>query len=906
MKKRSRLSIKSDLGLQILALYSLFIVPIVVVALLFDNIAGKRLVQEIQSNDLALARAIAQETDSALSISLFAVEQLSTQPAVIAAAPTGMPQIFEQAYNLRPDVNLVYRLDENGTMVYHYPESPGSTVGNDFSFREYFQRALETRDPLVSLGRISPTTNQPVATAIMPIWEADQFLGVVGTNLKLQSLSDTLAAISTEYHPEEQFQIAILDAGGNVIASPNPAQILTDFATVAPGVAQALLGGEDGSQVEVSEQGEETLYSYVLVPGVGWGVVIARPSSVAFATPQNFHRGVLWMIAVFLGIGIFFWFALSLRVIRPVERLADYSRFMGGGLPMETGDVELLDRFSTRPDQIGHLIRSFKRMEVAIKARIEELGTLLETGAAVVSTLDSQVVLERILEQVERLLGVKQSIIVALDPERDVFRARASRGMSERYARSLEISPDEPTSVTMRAIRVGEPIQVRDTESDPSFAALRPRARAEGYRSMVAIPLKTTHAPASALIVYSPTPQVFNARELNLLSNFANQAAMAIENAELYARSDTRLQEQTRRLVALMQSLDLGLVLEDLDGKILYANRMVSELSGQPMEEIIGQPAQNWWQQITARVVEKTEGGKESEGKLEQLLAGTMQESCILPLQYAENLCYVRVKGFTVYDEARVELGRGQILQDITNDYELDRMKSSLVSTVSHELRTPLAAIKGYVTTLLADDVDWEVTRQQEFLSVILRETDRLTETVNNLLDMSRIEAGSLTLSQTACTLDDIILSAVEHVNRYLGRQVEIEIAPDLPLVHVDADCIEVVVRNLTENALKYSPDDQPVAVSASQVGDWVIVAVEDRGIGIPPDKAEDIFERFYRLENGLTRRKPGVGLGLAISRGFVQAHGGKIWIEPRSVGTRILFSIPIVDVEQLEKILHE
>ena len=232
-------------------------------------------------------------------------------------------------------------------------------------------------------------------------------------------------------------------------------------------------------------------------------------------------------------------------------------------------------------------------------------------------------------------------------------------------------------------------------------------------------------------------------------------------------------------------------------------------------------------------------------------------------------------------------------------------MKSSLVSTVSHELRTPLAAIKGYATTLLADDVNWDVSREREFLATILRETERLSHTVNNLLDMSRLDAGSLTLSQTACTLDDIIHSGVEHVNRYLGRQVVVELPHDLPLVFVDADCIEVVVRNLTENALKYSADDQPVKVRAARQDAWVTVSVEDRGVGIPPDKAEAIFERFYRLEDGLAQRKPGVGLGLAISRGFVQAHGGDIWLEPRPVGTCISFTIPVVDVAKLERILH-
>ena len=899
-----RASFKNDLGLQILALYSLLIVPIVIIALVFDSVAGQQLRGETESSDLALARAIAQETSSSLEHSLFAVEQLAQLPAVQAAQISGMQEVFGQVYTVRPDVNLIYRLDADGIMLYHYPEAPRSTVGRDFSFREYFQRAQTTRSPLLSLGRISPTTNHPVATAIMPIWEGDRFLGVVGTNLKLQALSDTLAAISAEYKPDEQFQVLILDASGKVIGSPDPAQLLMDFSEQSPDVAEALRNGEAGSRVETDPQGVEKLYSFVPMPEVNWGVVISRPTAVAFATPVNFHRGIVLLIAAFLGIGLFFWFALLIRVIRPVEKLAEYSRALGSGQALEARDAEQLARFSTRPDQIGHLIRSFKRMEAAVNARIEELGTLLETSAAVVSTLESQAVLERILEQVERLLGVQQSVIVALDEEQGVFRARASRGMSERYIRSIEIAPDEPGSITLRAIRVGVPIQVQDTETDPAFAALRPRARAEGYRSMAAIPLKTTHAPPSALVVYSPEPQVFSERQLNLLSTFANQAAMAIENAALYARSDARLQEQTRRLVALIQSLDLGLVLADLEGKVLYANRMVGELSGEPLDEIIGQPVADWWRRVRERIAANDEEAQEASGKLAQLIAGASPESFILPLAYPDELRYLRVKSFSVHDEAQVEIGRGQILQDITRDYELDRMKSSLISTVSHELRTPLAAIKGYATTLLADDIDWDLEQRREFLGTIVREANRLSYTVNNLLDMSRIEAGSLTVSPTPCTLADIIVSGVEQVNRYTGRTVNIEIPPDLPLVHVDANYIEVVVRNLIENAIKYSEEDRPVDVRAAREGDWVIVRVEDQGRGIPPEKADDIFERFHRLDNGLTRRKPGVGLGLAISRGFVAAHGGEIWVEPRPVGTCIAFSLPIVDLSQWEAVV--
>ncbi|MEJ2758835.1 MAG: cache domain-containing protein, partial [Anaerolineales bacterium] len=415
--------VRNDLGVQLLALYSLFVIPIVIGALYFDQVAGDRLRQEIMGSDLALARAIAQETNTIIENALVAVEQLADYPAVEEIRTDEMLEIFENFQAGRPDVNLIYRLGADGLMIAHYPVGPLTTVGTDFSFREYFQRAQQADWAFVSLGRISPTTEQPVATAVMPIWQGDTFLGVVATNIKLQSLSTTLESITSEYQHTTELQVVILDNGGKVIANPDSAYLMTDYLSLQPELAAAVLGGSSGNQVAQDEAGTETLFSYVPVPSAGWGVVISRPTSVAFATPNAFHRGVLMMSGVFLAIGVFFWVVLNRRVLSPLETLAAYSQRVGQKVP---GGGEALDHLGQRSDQLGYLVRSFRRMESAIQARIQELATLLETSQAVVSSLDSQVVLNRILEQVERLLGIEKSAIVALDDQRGVFVAKAN------------------------------------------------------------------------------------------------------------------------------------------------------------------------------------------------------------------------------------------------------------------------------------------------------------------------------------------------------------------------------------------------------------------------------------------------------------------------------------------------
>ena len=891
-----KFTLRHDLGLQLLALYLLFVGPVVLASLLFDHLAAQRLETDVKSADLALARAIAQETNTILDNALLAVRQMSNYPEVIDADPVKMETLFKTMMSVRPDVNLIYRLDSQGTMVFHYPTGPGSTLGWDFSGRDYFQRAQKTHNPLLSKGRISPTTEQPVATAVMPLWSSEgKFLGVVATNIKLQNLSHTLASIVAEHREDEEFQITIIDSAGQVIAHPSPPVLLSDEGKKPTAVTQAVLSGQSSNQILNDENGQQILYSYVPIPSVGWGVIVSRPTAAAFATPRATHRAAVFSVAFFLIIGLFSWFALSRQVIRPLEKLATFSQTIGLDEYSGESQRQEINQLAHRSDQIGHLIRSLSRMEEAIDARLKELSTLLQTSAAVVSTLDSQTVLNRILEQVERLLDINMCAIVALDEKRGVFRAQASRGLSPHYADQLAIKPSEPQSVSMRAIRSGQPVQVSDTEQDTSFTATRPRARAEGYRSLLAVPLTTQHAPPAALLVYRRDPHVFSEREINLLSSFANHAAMAIENAALYARSDMRLKDQTRRLEALIQSFQDGLILEDLDGRILYANRRIGELVNLQLEEINGAPASRILERILARMLAKDQAEKDgTRAAIESALKGHGPRNVEIALESQRQTQYLRLQAFDVTDSDGMPIGRGQILRDITKNREIDRMKSSLISTVSHELRTPLAAIKGYATTLLAEDVAWDMTTQHEFLEIISKETDRLSNLVNDLLDMSRIEAGSLNVSKSVCNLDEMVNRAAQRAHPSPQDRLQVNLPPDLPAFLADTQRIEAVLRNLIENAVKYAGDHSPVRVSASVQSGKLIVRVEDEGPGIPAEDSQRIFQSFYRVENGLTRPAPGAGLGLAICQGFVRAHGGDIWLEPSPKGTCIAFSLPI------------
>jgi len=879
-----------DLGLQLFALYLLLIIPFLVTLWVFDGLIGVRIREDVQASDLSLAQSISQEVDLEITKALNAVEGLSKYPGVIESDNTAMEEVFGVFFNTTPDVNLVYRLDANGIMSFHYPIGPTSTVGNDFSFRDYYQRALITHKSLVSQGRISPTTNQAVATAVMPLWSEDgEFLGLIGANVKLESLSSALTNIISEYPTQGGLQVIILDSSNQIIAHPDQEFLLQPASAFIPeNLLDTFLENSDSNIFE-DISGEERLFTHTAVSNIDWQVIVSRPTSTAFATQIILRRIVLVAAGTFILIGLFFWGTLSVRVIRPIERLAPISEAIGLNQPISQEDQKHLITESKRSDQIGNLIHSIIRMKDSIAERMNEQTTLLDTSTAVVSSLDPETVLNRILEQMGRLLQIKMYAVIALDQSNGSFRIRASRGLSKQFAEQLSIQPSEPDSVTMRALHAREPIQVSDTETDPSYVVRKQRARVEGFRAILAVPLNTQYAPPTALLVFHPTPHEFTHNEIQLLTSFANHAAMAIENAILFERSDMRLREQTQRLEALVQSLHDGLILTDLHGKVIYANKRVGELAELSTKNLTGLHAD----QILAHVIDRASATPKNKEQVQKILNKKGEKRIEFSQNLQDQTLHLRLEVFNVNDEEGVPIGRGIFFHDITADRELDRMRSSLVSTVSHELRTPLAAIKGYVSTMLADDVEWDRASQREFLTIISDESDRLTNLVNNLLDLSRIEVGSLKLSHEKCDVKEIIHNASKSARLTPKNRLEIVIEPRLPGVYADPLRLESILRNLIENSIKYAGEKANIKVEVKKNNREIVFRVSDDGPGIPLKEGQRVFERFYRVDDSLTRLNSGAGLGLAICQGLVKAHGGKIWAEPQESGACVAFTIP-------------
>lgn len=265
----------------------------------------------------------------------------------------------------------------------------------------------------------------------------------------------------------------------------------------------------------------------------------------------------------------------------------------------------------------------------------------------------------------------------------------------------------------------------------------------------------------------------------------------------------------------------------------------------------------------------------------------------------------------TIADYIAIAIERAQLTREAEEAHalhEADRLRSQFISSVSHELRTPLTLIKGYSTSLLRKNVTWDRETQREFLQIVDEKTDELRDLIDKLLQSAKLEAGALKLEKEPVLVPRLARKVAEDLAMRLKKyRVGIDFPPSFPVVEADQRLVEQVLRNLVENAIKYSPEGGEIIIAGAVANGEVRVSVSDSGVGIAPEHRERVFERFYRVDNPLTRGTSGSGLGLSITRGHVEAHGGRVWVESRPAkGSTFYFSLPLESAPDNERYTPE
>jgi PAS domain S-box-containing protein len=525
------------------------------------------------------------------------------------------------------------------------------------------------------------------------------------------------------------------------------------------------------------------------------------------------------------------------------------------------------------------------------RARSAELAALTSIAAQVNCTQDLDEILESALETTLDVVGVDAGEIFLIDDETGALSLHAQRGLSQTFiADEAILAPGD--CLCGLAAESQELVVAVDIAAHP--ARSRPACLREGFRSLLCLPLLARGETLGLLNVQSHSSREFTAEDEELLTAIGNQIGIAIANAQLIDDAEQR----RATLDSVMNSLVDGLLLVDRRGRIGYANPYAEEMLGQPRGTLGGRTLEDVEQILTEEVAEWEAVRVLLENVAEPQAAPAGAE-VILTAPESRTL---QVRPFPIYDSSGVNLWLGLLLRDITQERELDEMKSQLLSTVSHELRTPLASIKGFATTLLREDVQWDENSRREFLSIIDEESDRLSELISNLLDMSRIEAGTLRVEPEPTNLRPIIdetVSAFQVMTH--EHQFQTSSPSELPLVQADPRRARQVLRNLVDNAVKYSPRGGPISITVRKSESDLVVSVTDRGLGIEPDHLDHIFDRFYQVDSASTREVGGSGLGLSICRAIVEAHGGRIWAESRpGVGSTFYFTLPVEEKDRV------
>ncbi|MEO6457472.1 MAG: ATP-binding protein [Chloroflexia bacterium] len=895
--------LRQSLLVQLLGTYLLFVAVVLGVGLAVNIVIQGQLRSEVEAHDLALAQAIALDTDARLRNARESLTGLSEIATVRQGDTVALNSAFQAFKTARRDLDRVYWLDADGLMQISVPTDV-RTVGTDFSEERFFQHAAAARGPVVEGGAVDLTTFNAVAIFATPIRDSDgKLLGVVATNLLLDDLSAPIRTIVEQQGAQGQpVLISMLDDRGQLVATPQRERLLQVVLDELPGADQALQG-QTSSRLAPGPGSQEWLFTSVPVPSVGWAVIVQRPASIALAALNRFSYWLTVATLLFGLGGLLFWLLLLRRVIQPLHILSSAHGalpVLGARPPSSSFMPTRLAQLARRQDEVGNLTRSLQRLERDVRSQFAQLHTLLETSSAVVGTLDPRTVAQTIIQEVQRLVDVQAASVLVPD-ESGVLSVLASEGRGEQYDLLVRRHVDDPLSPSALALREGRPVQLI-AGVDPYFP---PVTYDDGFKSLLAIPIISPHAGGVVLVVSRTAPKPFSSGELELLLTFANYATLAWEHAVLYERSDERLREvalenerlyratmqEKQTLTAVMSSMSDGLVLTDVDGDVLFANPGASAMIGLPGVELERS-------NITA-IQARLRGMAQQPEAYDRLVAHAMREERKVWLletghEHERNAGVghaIELHLFDVRGESDRPIGRGLLLRDITREHEEDQFKTSLLAAVGHELRTPLAAIKGNSSTLLQEDVEWPPEEQRHFLQTISDEADRLAQLVTNLLDLSRFEAGLLPLQRGSWQLEELVRHATQRVGRLIPNFTA-DLPADLPLLQVDRPRIEVVLTNLLTNAITYGENSVILRANQEHEG-LVVVRISDNGPGIAADELPHLFERFYRTQRGVQRRSGGTGLGLAICKAFVEAHGGTIWVEGGTGGTTIAFTLP-------------
>lgn len=581
------------------------------------------------------------------------------------------------------------------------------------------------------------------------------------------------------------------------------------------------------------------------------------------------------------------WGVLELRAAGPQAFDASEQSFVMALLPLLAVAIAVegsADSLGIVRQQSGRLTSHQEHQLKMVCAEMEEPLSLSE-------------LLSTLLHWALAATGAEAGAVNLVDHERGEVVVQAFEGYSNDQGASDTYGESRRrwswnVGIAGKVARSGRTVLLRDVSRDPDYQPGNPNIRAE-----LAVPIRAEEKSLAVLVLDSPRSAAFGEGEVAFVQALCASAVQPLRRALRYQE----LLEASMQLNQVFSSMPNGLALLDRHGRVLRHNPAWLNIWGiQPAEreELFHIP----WDLVPlllARLVDPI--GLTDFCAEGQANTTDVQTTTVRLREPAQEL---QVLSVPTLDSLGMYVGRLWVVSDVTREREADRLKNEFISVVSHELRTPLTSILGYTELLLARE--FAPDERREFVKTVYDEANHLSQLVEDMLGISRLEAGKVQLNQWVVSLRQLITELTAHLNTHLStrHRMVIQIPAQLPPVYVDRDKVKQILFNLLTNAAKYSPRGGEIALVVEETaelpadhpaGRFLRIAVRDQGIGIAPEDMPRIWERFYRVDNSNTRRIGGTGLGLSIAKALVELHGGRIWVESvPGKGSVFFFTVPV------------
>ena len=515
------------------------------------------------------------------------------------------------------------------------------------------------------------------------------------------------------------------------------------------------------------------------------------------------------------------------------------------------------------------------------------LSTLEKTSQYLAAETDLKTILTKIATSVGEALGAKHVNFWDFTPDRKSVYIIAAYGMQQAYiAHSRKVPLHLGTAWVGRAMKTGETWATSDVQKDPRLPRLwLPVVKKQNYHGLLCMPLIKRDEIIGGMCIYYKNVHQFDYFEMSLATIVANQAATAVSNALLFGD----LLTERNKTFATIQSLQDGLIMYDLENKIVFFNPKAEEMLWLKATEVIGK-----------RVDEKLEKKNIYWKNLYNI--NSLVQTEYAPKEYSTQgpqKLIIRVTHIPVRDQQYRKIGAMKILRDVTKEKEIELLKSSFVSTASHQLRTPLSAIKWSLNILREEEAGSLNQKQKDLLKKTIDTNERLINLVADLLDVSRIEEGKFGYNFSLGDLGKLVKKILAELKTEIKRRgLEFKLeepTTPLPQISFDQDKLDIAIRNVIDNAIKYSPPDKFIQIKIRPEKYSLFLIVKDNGIGIPEKDQKFIFVKFFRAGNAIKFQPEGSGLGLYVAKSITEKHNALLTFDSEeNKESSFIFQFPL------------